>query len=401
MHTHCGHVVLCGQSRIRAIRKNRAPHSSSFEILSGSGVDADNIALVDEERNLDLGSGLDGRRLGRTGRGIAADAGLGSGNLKSNEHGRLDGKYVSVVGSDLAHVVLLHELEVCGELVGVERKLLEGLHVHEVVEIAVVVEILHLAAVDARVLEFVGGVEGRFGDRTGDHVLELGANECCTLARLNVLEFDDLHDLSVHVEGYTVFEIACYYHKIKLSALERGTLLSKIIFIQSLIFYNKSSLFAIGNAHFFAKRGNLFERSEETGASLPRNGDRAPHFSQNERERGRGRENGRLPAVDGENARRSSGGECIYFAAHPREFSEVLPSAVPSREAEKGGRKALPSPFGIIPYFVCGKLRPPSENQTMPCAIIASATLRKPAMFAPATKLPFIPYFSHASETFL
>ena len=115
---------------------------------------------------------------------------------------------------------------------------------------------------------------------------------------------------------------------------------------------------------------------------------------------GRGRENGRLPAVDGENARRSSGGECIYFAAHPREFSEVLPSAVPSREAEKGGRKALPSPFGIIPYL-SAEIRTPSENQTMPCAIIASATLRNPAMFAPATKLPFIPYFSHASETFL
>lgn len=68
--------------------------------------------------------------------------------------------------------------------------------------------------------------------------------------------------------------------------------------------------------------------------------------------------------------------------------------AKPKREGVK------PSLFGIIPYL-SAEIRTPSENQTMPCAIIASATLRNPAMFAPATKLPFIPYFSHASETFL
>lgn len=72
-------------------------------------------------------------------------------------------------------------------------------------------------------------------------------------------------------------------------------------------------------------------------------------------------------------------------------------SAKPKRE---GAKPSLPL-FRDNTVFICGKLRPPSENQTMPCAIIASATLRKPAMFAPATKLPFIPYFSHASETFL
>ena len=70
--------------------------------------------------------------------------------------------------------------------------------------------------------------------------------------------------------------------------------------------------------------------------------------------------------------------------------------AKPKRE---GVKPSLP-PFGIIPYL-SAEIRTPSENQTMPCAIIASATLRNPAMFAPATKLPFIPYFSHASETFL
>lgn len=111
---------------------------------------------------------------------------------------------------------------------------------------------------------------------------------------------------------------------------------------------------------------------------------------------------------------------CRTHSSHPRSASAEHPRAPrtksafirsvriaqrrrrlpPLREAEKGGRKALPSPFGIIPYL-SAEIRTPSENQTMPCAIIASATLRNPAMFAPATKLPFILYFSHASETFL
>lgn len=35
-------------------------------------------------------------------------------------------------------------------------------------------------------------------------------------------------------------------------------------------------------------------------------------------------------------------------------------------------------------------------DQTTPCASIASATFTKPAMFAPATRLSFMPYFSAA-----
>ena len=155
-------------------------------------------------------------------------------------------------------------------------------------------------------------------------------------------------------------------------------------------------------------------KNREKRAHLTRkNGDRAPHFPRNERESAPAARSEAEKKVNGEGTEKSvqckkrGGGRCRGRAAGafalpciPRESSEVLPSAVPSREAEKGGRKALPSPFGIIPYL-SAEIRTPSENQTMPCAIIASATLRNPAMFAPATKLPFIPYFSHASETFL
>lgn len=155
-----------------------------------------------------------------------------------------------------------------------------------------------------------------------------------------------------------------------------------------------------------------------------KNGDRAPHFPRNEREsapaarseaeksgqrrrdkksvqRKRGAAGG---AEDGRRVRllcRASRANLPQsFRAQSSPFMLCVCRRL-FRETEKGGRKALPSPFGDNTVFRLRKIRTPSENQTMPCAIIASATLRNPAMFAPATKLPFIPYFSHASETFL
>ena len=41
------------------------------------------------------------------------------------------------------------------------------------------------------------------------------------------------------------------------------------------------------------------------------------------------------------------------------------------------------------------------NNYIMPCAIIAVATFLNPAMFAPATKLPAMPYSAAADSTFL
>ena len=79
-------------------------------------------------------------------------------------------------------------------------------------------------------------------------------------------------------------------------------------------------------------------------------------------------------------------------------------------------------PFGGIATLFCrrgrsfclfaGKKIPPTDvggigfadgvwDYTTPCASIASATFRKPAMLAPATRSPSMPYFFAASKEFL
>ena len=43
----------------------------------------------------------------------------------------------------------------------------------------------------------------------------------------------------------------------------------------------------------------------------------------------------------------------------------------------------------------------PCRDYTIPCAIIASATFKNPAMFAPTTRFPSKPYLFAASADFL
>ena len=184
----------------------------ALQILAGSGVNTNHVALVDEERHTDHSTGLQSRVLGGTGSGITAHAGFTIRDLKLYEHRGLYCEYLILVGVDLAGHFFLDKLQAVTDDVFSKRNLLKGLGVHEVIQIAVVVEILHFLPVDTCILILIGGGEGLFHNGTGDDVAQLGTNERCTLTRLYVLEFDDLHNLTVHIERDTVFEIACYYH---------------------------------------------------------------------------------------------------------------------------------------------------------------------------------------------
>ena len=93
-----------------------------------------------------------------------------------------------------------------------DQRLLPCLGVHEVVQVTVIVGVLHILALDVRVLEFIGGVKGALGHCARHDVLHLGTDESCALSGLDVLELDDLIHVTVHVERQTVSEIACYYH---------------------------------------------------------------------------------------------------------------------------------------------------------------------------------------------
>ena len=57
------------------------------QILTGTGVDLDLVALVDEEGHLHLGTGLHGSGLGDVGGGVAGEAGSVSVTTRSTKLG--------------------------------------------------------------------------------------------------------------------------------------------------------------------------------------------------------------------------------------------------------------------------------------------------------------------------
>ena len=88
--------------------------SDALHILAGAGIDADLVALVDEQGDTDLGTGLNGGGLQGVGGGVALDTRLGSGDFQLNKVGDLNAENLALVAQQLAGVILLAELEVSG-----------------------------------------------------------------------------------------------------------------------------------------------------------------------------------------------------------------------------------------------------------------------------------------------
>lgn len=126
---------------------------------------------------------------------------------------------------------------------------------------------------------------------------------------------------------------------------------------------------------------------------------------------------GRRPTVPAANSRKASVLGCATLelgvgrgvrSGLPVQPASALPQNWESK-AKKGGRPHMERPPAND--AVAGPESPapqpaaknPQEGArvratyTMPCAIMASATLRKPAMLAPTTRLPSWPYFAAVS----
>ena len=91
--------------------------------------------------------------------------------------------------------------------VGRDLDLLVVAVVHEDRGVAGVVEVLHLARLGAHRAELLAGPEGLVDHRAVLDPAQLGAHEGAALARLDVLELDDLEDLAVDLDVGAVLEL--------------------------------------------------------------------------------------------------------------------------------------------------------------------------------------------------
>lgn len=188
----------------------------SLAIRAVGGVDGDLVALVDEERNHDLGAGLKSTLLKGAGRGCVALYGwLCVGHLKGNVCRKLAGKAFLLRLGDEHHLDMLPLLHEVGVLDNVVRQvdLLVGLLVHEVESVLVRIEELVRTSLDVDDIDLHACREGVLKDPSVLKVTKLCLYECRTLSWLNVLEIDYLARLAVVADIKAVLKICCCCHK--------------------------------------------------------------------------------------------------------------------------------------------------------------------------------------------
>ena len=181
------------------------------------GVDGDLVALVDEERNHNLGAGLKGALLQSAGGGgVALHGRLCVGHLKGNVCRELAGEALLLRLDDEHHLDVLAFLHQVGVLNYVVRQvdLLVGLLVHEVESVLVRVKELVRTSLDVDDIDLHTCREGVLKDPSVLKVTKLCLYECRTLSWLNVLEIDYLARLAVVADIKAVLKICCCCHKI-------------------------------------------------------------------------------------------------------------------------------------------------------------------------------------------
>ena len=187
----------------------------SLSVSTVGGVDGDLLALVDEERNHDLCTGLKGDLLeGAGGSGVTLDCRLSICDLEGYVCREFAGEALLLRLDDEHHLdmlTLLHEVGVVDDIVR-KMDLLVGLLVHEVETILIGVKELVRTPLDIDDIDLGTCCEGVLKDTTVLEVAELCLDESRALAWFDMLEIDHLTWLAVEADVESVLEICCCCH---------------------------------------------------------------------------------------------------------------------------------------------------------------------------------------------
>ena len=187
----------------------------ALAVAAVGGVDGDDIVRVDEQRDHDLGTGLEFDLLeGGSGSGVTLDGGLGVGDLEGHVGRELAGEAALLrLGHEdhLDVLAFLHQVGVLDEVLR-EGNLLVVVLVHEVETFLIGIEELVATMLDVDGLDLGTGGEGILEDAAVLQVAELGLDESGTLARLDMLEPYDGARLTVEIQIESVLEISCCCH---------------------------------------------------------------------------------------------------------------------------------------------------------------------------------------------
>ncbi len=161
------------------------------DVLTGAGIHANHLALVDEQRHAHHGAGFQLGWLLPAGGRIAADARIGFHDGQLNVRRRRDQQRFVVPQRDDADRAVLQPLRAISHRGLARRVLLEAFRIHEMPEIPVAVEELHVDIDHVGPFSRVTGLEGALDHPPALEVADFHAIEGLSLARLDELILHD------------------------------------------------------------------------------------------------------------------------------------------------------------------------------------------------------------------
>jgi hypothetical protein len=164
--------------------------------------ESDLLTLVDEGRHLHDQPRLELGRLGDRGgrRRFDARFGLDYGHLDYAR--QFDAHRLAVVKTDCNRQVRQQIVHRVAQSLALQVGLLEGLHVHEVVVVPIVVQELHLDFVNDDALNGVGRTEALDEHRAGADVAKLGLDERAEVTRRAVLHREDEVEVILELDNH-------------------------------------------------------------------------------------------------------------------------------------------------------------------------------------------------------
>ena len=144
----------------------------AFGVFAGACIDLYAIALVDENRHVNLKATVDLRRLKHIGGGIATRTGLGIGDHLLNEDRQLDLNGFVIVIEDLDAHIFREEVLGLAQDLRADVDLFEVI-IHKDIVVTILVRVMQLHLLELRLAHLIIGTVLPGHRRSGDHVLHL------------------------------------------------------------------------------------------------------------------------------------------------------------------------------------------------------------------------------------
>ena len=182
-------------------------------VAAVAGVNLDDLVGVDEQGHANSGASLDGGGLESVGSGIAFHAGLSVSDLELGLDGHL-GKEHGLgrsVADNFNDIAFLHIVGASDKVL-VDRNLLKSLVIHEHGIVAIHVEVLIGATLNAHVLELLTDIEAALQHASINDVFKFGAHKGVTLTGLYMQEFDTEIQIAIQADAGSVLDVLSINH---------------------------------------------------------------------------------------------------------------------------------------------------------------------------------------------